>query len=531
MLIIRNIVFLFPVTNQFLRYYRIHPLRSILIVGLIFRLIAAVFSKGYAFTDDHYFVIEEAQQWIMQGGEERSFFNPNIITEDRLSHSSFYTFLHYSLFQFYRLIGFENPIYIMFSVRLMHAFYSLIIIYLGFKISRKLSNLKSAIQVSWMLAIAWFMPFLSVRNLVEVVCIPPLMFGTLLFLQNKRKLFLWAGIIFSVAFALRFQTVLFSGMFGFILLSQRKWKEALQLLFGFGLGSILFLGILDFALFKMPFHELISYIDYNMTHSGEYPNGPWYQYLFVILGMLLIFAPANWIYASVLKFKTYLILFLPTLIFLLFHSYFPNKQERFILPVIPFLIMGGILAWNELFPEKMKWNTFSMRFFWILNMPLLLALSLASTRTAKMDAMYYLFQQEDAKHFVIESSHKDYMEYMPRFYGQFWQPYQHILPNCDSECFFDSASLGVHPEPNYILFFDKENLKERVKRVQKRAEIERVQVIKSSWLDRLIPKLNPIVKSQEIYIYRVNGIRRALPTTTGTTSVESAAAAESAESS
>ena len=110
MRIIRNIVFLFPVTNQFLRYYRIHPLRSILIVGLIFRLIAAFFSKGYAFTDDHYFVIEEAQQWIMQGGEERSFFNPNIITEDRLSHSSFYTFLHYSLFQFYRLIGFENPI-------------------------------------------------------------------------------------------------------------------------------------------------------------------------------------------------------------------------------------------------------------------------------------------------------------------------------------------------------------------------------------------------------------------------------------
>ena len=52
------------------------------------------------------------------------------------------------------------------------------------------------------------------------------------------------------------------------------------------------------------------------------------------------------------------------------------------------------------------------------------------------------------------------MEYMPRFYGQFWQPYQHILPNCDSECFFDSASLGVHPEPNYILFFDKENLKD-----------------------------------------------------------------------
>lgn len=512
-------------------YYRLHPLKTILIIGLFFRLIAAVYSKGYAFTDDHYFVIEEAQQWISQGNQERDFFHPNIFTKDRLSHGSLYTSAHYVLFQIYRSLGFIDPMAVMFTVRILHAFYSLLVILLGYKIARLLGSQRTAIQVSWILALAWFMPFLSVRNLVEMACIPPLMAASYFVLKNDRKWLFWAGILASVAFALRFQTILFSGMFGIILLYRFRWREALWLLGSFLLGCLIFLGLLDFILFGTPFYELVSYIAYNATHSGEYPNGPWYQYILVIMGMFLLLPAGNWLYAIIRKFKTYAVLLFPTLLFLAFHSAFPNKQERFILPVIPFVIILGVSAWSDVQNtlKSKRWNAISNRIFWILNIPLLLLLSLASTRTAKMEAMYFLFKQNDAKHFVIESTHRDYMEYMPRFYGDFWEPYQHILPNCASSCFMDSVEKGVHPFPDYILFFDSDKLDQRVSILQEEISIEPVITIYSSWLDRLIPKLNPIVKSQEIFIYRVKDKKRKSPTTTSTTAIEAAATAKASK--
>ena len=50
--------------NSLINYYHSHPFRSLLIVGLFFRIIAAIFSEGFAFQDDHFLVIEKAQHWV-----------------------------------------------------------------------------------------------------------------------------------------------------------------------------------------------------------------------------------------------------------------------------------------------------------------------------------------------------------------------------------------------------------------------------------------------------------------------------------
>ncbi|MEY4540712.1 MAG: hypothetical protein RLZZ306_2469, partial [Bacteroidota bacterium] len=50
-------------------------LKKILLLGLFFRILATIFSKGYAFTDDHFEVIELAQN-ILKKGVHDSF--PNV---------------------------------------------------------------------------------------------------------------------------------------------------------------------------------------------------------------------------------------------------------------------------------------------------------------------------------------------------------------------------------------------------------------------------------------------------------------------
>ena len=50
------------------------------------------------------------------------------------------------------------------------------------------------------------------------------------------------------------------------------------------------------------------------------------------------------------------LLFWPTFLFFAFHTYFPNKQERFILPVIPMIIIAGFIGAHQIV-SKYEWNS------------------------------------------------------------------------------------------------------------------------------------------------------------------------------
>ena len=89
-------------------YYHSHPFRFILAIAFLVRLLAAVFSQGYAFTDDHFFVIEEAEQWMMGNGKVQDWLSPFISGEERISNSTLYTFFLYLFFQILHVFGIDN---------------------------------------------------------------------------------------------------------------------------------------------------------------------------------------------------------------------------------------------------------------------------------------------------------------------------------------------------------------------------------------------------------------------------------------
>jgi hypothetical protein len=103
-----------------------------------------------------------------------------------------------------------------------------------------------------MLALIWFLPMMSVRNAVEIVCIPPLIWGTWLMLQadekNNMRLFLIAGLVAGIAFSLRFQTLIFIGGMGLSLWLSKKWIQGIY----FGIGAlitiVLIQNIIDYAI-------------------------------------------------------------------------------------------------------------------------------------------------------------------------------------------------------------------------------------------------------------------------------------------
>jgi hypothetical protein len=50
------------------------------------------------------------------------------------------------------------------------------------------------------------------------------------------------------------------------------------------------------------------------------------------------------------------LLFWPSFLFFAFHNYFPNKQERFILPILPLFIIAGVIGWCMYMDKSKFWN-------------------------------------------------------------------------------------------------------------------------------------------------------------------------------
>ena len=88
------------------KFYQQNPLNCILAIGLFFRLVAAFFSEGYAFQDDHFSIIEVAQQWLDNAPSDLL---PHLGAKVPGGHSFFYPGLHYYFFSFLHVLGIDNP--------------------------------------------------------------------------------------------------------------------------------------------------------------------------------------------------------------------------------------------------------------------------------------------------------------------------------------------------------------------------------------------------------------------------------------
>src|SRR5258708_29168233 len=111
------------------------PLQIILGTGILFRLIAVIFSKGFGWFDDHFLIVEAAQSWV--DGFDYNYWlpDPNFPDRQPQGHPLFYTGLHYIIFKCFAFTGINDPQLKMTIVRLLHAAFSLTIITYGYKIA------------------------------------------------------------------------------------------------------------------------------------------------------------------------------------------------------------------------------------------------------------------------------------------------------------------------------------------------------------------------------------------------------------
>jgi hypothetical protein len=503
-------------------YYQDKPFHVIIWIGLFFRLLAAFLAKGYGWHDDQFLIIEIAQSWV--DGVDFYGWLPtadgNNIPE---GFSFFYVGLHYLLFLFTDSVGITNPEFKMLITRLLHAFWSIPIIYFGYKTTLELSNKSVAIRVGWLLSIFWIYPFIAVRNLVEYTSIPFLMMGLWMVVvarKNDKPFFWWmaAGLIFGMAFNVRFQTLIIPGGIGLALLYEKRWKQTFFLALGTLISMVVIQGSIDFFVWGTPFVQFIEYVNYNMHHAANYVVSPWYTYLLFLSGILI---PPVSLFILAGYFKTWkqlLILFIPILIFLVFHSYYPNKQERFVVTIMPFLMMSGIIGWmqwEETWKNSKKikqWIKGAWIFFWVVNFIALIPVTVMYSKKARVESMVYLSRYDNIQHFLIEDVHQSVLRFPPQYYLKHWIRYDTFMREDTLSSYKQRVETGAHV-PDFILFYQPDNLQSRVDSMLTIfPDLVYETTIEPGFMDKVLFWLNPINDNQIITIYRNKAtISNAIP--------------------
>jgi hypothetical protein len=480
--------------------------KTILLAALLIRLFAAVFSEGYGMHDDHFLVIEASSSWT--DGHDYNHWLP-WSPENRggpEGHSFTYVGINFFFFSGLKAAGISDPKILMLFNRLFHALFSLLIVAFSFKITEKLSNRKNAVIVGWTLALLWVLPFLSVRNLVEIVCIPFILWGIWVGIKSENKnRFLWAGMLIGIAISIRYQVGVFALGMAAVYFFQKQWRAFFLYSGGVLLVFSLTQGLVDYLIWDYPFAEFLRYTGYNVEEGTEYiPNDNYFMYLLVLMGAFLVPFGLLIGVGFFQTWKKYALLFVPVMAFLLFHSFYPSKQERFILPVLPLFLILGVMGFDLLRSKWQweKWWNISWKAFWILNLPLLIFASMTYSKKSRVEAMYFFHDKPIETRILQEATGETENPMLPKFYANNW--YLSSIPRNDS-----SQPLTVYPgyRYDYILFIGEDRLDERIATYKTiYPNMEFAKACEPSMVDALLRWLNDRNRNEYIEIWKTNAV-------------------------
>jgi len=358
------------------------------------------------------------------------------------------------------VFGVEHLDQHMYFDRLIHALLSLLPIIFGYKYLREETDEETALIGGLILGAHFMMPYIAVRNLIEMagadLLVPALYFAHRSMKHSSNRDALFAAILSAIAFMLRFPiaSALIAVPAVFLIL-KRDWQRALI----YSASLVVAIGILD--LLDIVTHGRYLGSLYVLTHFSDSATlvGPWYRYLLLILGIMI--PPFSIMFlGSAFKRETirkHLMLLLPSVLFVLIHSMIPNKQERFMIPILPVLIILGCAGMSCIYRMKnfAKWRKAVIGlwvWFIVLNTLLLIPFTFNYAHRGLVDSMVYLSRQDDVDGGMFDcTARKKWLSYS---YWDYRKPNAvKLTPEHDLDDAIESSEISQSNPPSYIVVY------------------------------------------------------------------------------
>jgi len=210
------------------------------------------------------------------------------------------------------------------------------------------------------LALHFATPGLITRPMFEALAAPWVALScafAVLYDEKQKESFLIAGVFTaSMAFVLRQQTGFGALIFVLLPVIHKNWRH----LFVAGFAGFIFFvlsGIPDIYLRGSFHHSLRALADYNFKYGSHYGSQPWYFFFPLIFTCLMTpWLIANYPHGFLRDyFRRYRSLWVILGFFLVLHSMFANKFERFLISMIPlmvFLMVPLLGYFVECWPQR-----------------------------------------------------------------------------------------------------------------------------------------------------------------------------------
>lgn len=497
-----------------IKYIKKHPLLACLIVAAVLRLFATVYSKGFMAHDDHFETVRIAYDGIQNDllNEDNLLIWDNN-SPDRIGRSPLYVLFLFSLMKIQESFGIQSLDSMMYLIRFIHFLLSLLLIYFGYKYVFSATGSKNySLLAGMILAGHFLMPYLAVRNLIEMVSadllLPAIFFAYRGAKEGNGRLLLISGIICGLAWMIRFSICLAVVPIPFVMWYMRKSiRPAIYFSFGV-LIMLIFSANLD-LMYLGKFGQSTIHI------LGDYFNGnptmpqPFYMYIPLVFG---IFIPPFSFYLLLPAFRKkvrseHLIMVSALLFFFIVHSLISNKQERFLIPIFPLLIVLGVIGlfyWlksNKISVLHKKIFRYSLIFAITLNLILLPIFTINYAHKGMVEPFVYLSGQNDVNSVLIDRTER--RRFMAFGYAGYNRSGFRVLDKWDELEEIKNDSLLYNSINYFIIYTDAEPVSNVDSLVKAFGPLRQVFHSAPSTVDIVLNFLNPKHNhTNEAWVYK-----------------------------
>ncbi len=486
------------------RFARENPFLTVLIIAGALRLLAVLFSAGYMAHDDHFVTVRIAWHWHHEG----LFLEDGTLrwegkTEIGVIRSAVYNLFLLGLMKVTAVLGVEHLDTHMHFNRLIHALLSMLPVVIGYRYLREETDRNTALIGGMLLSAHFLIPFIAVRNLVEMVSadllLPCLYFAHRSVKNSSDRDAIYAAIFGGLSLMIRMQVALSLAVVPIAMIAMsRKWRQAA--LFSVGvLAMVALQGLIDIWSHGKFLGSVVNYVTVNASLPPTIP-GPWYRYILLIFGVMI--PPFSVLFlGSVFRPKVirgHLVLWLASLAFVIGHSAIVNKQERFIIPVFPVLIVLGCVGIYYLYRDfewYRRWKALRLGlwgWFWVLNVVLLAPFTFNYAHRGAVDSLVYLSRQDDAQRVLFDTTERK--KWIPYAYWDYERPGAvKLTPSYSLQDAIDSGEISGNDPPRYVVIFTDDYPAEELGAYRDKlgAEYEVIYHGKPSLMDLILHLLNP----------------------------------------
>jgi hypothetical protein len=223
------------------------------------------------------------------------------------------------------------------------------------------------------------------------------------------------------------------------------------------------------------------------------------------------------LYGCARTWRTAPLLFWPALAFLAFHSAYPGKQERFILPILPLVLLLGAAGWQQ-FAERSPFWASRRRllrglwaWFWAVNAALLVLYTSNYSKKTRVESLSVLRGCPDLRGLVWETGEASVTR-PPLFYLRRDVPLYALPGGKTPEALRAEISAGP-ARPSHAVLMGTPDLEARLRRLETLLPgLTLERTVTPSVYDRLLYRLNPRQNvNLTAYVYRTAGTGRCRP--------------------